>query len=239
MEAGEITYPEGPAVGPLTVKKPHWEALTSKTRDVFEILRRLELTRRFYLAGGTGLAIHLGHRISVDLDFFCQAADGVNSDERSVLRQALDHPTLDIVFDKDGTFVANWQKVGVSFFRLNTYPLVAPTFDVKGVKLASVEEIGAMKLAAVIGRGTRKDLVDLYYILQHVSLESVFQLAAKKYVRVRTFGTSAVRGLAYFEDAESLPMPRMIDKTSWAKVRRFLEAQALEAGRQNLGQLWK
>lgn len=225
-------------MGPLTLQAPHWEALTADTREVFKLLSRLEVTKRFYLAGGTGLAIHLGHRFSADLDFFCEEIDAVSSDERAKLRQALDDPTLNIIFDKDATFVANWHTVGVSFFRLNMYPLVTPTFDVDGVRLASLEEIGAMKLAAVIDRGIRKDLVDLYYILQNVSLDDLFRVAAKKYARVRTFATSAIRGLAYFEDAETLPMPQMIDKTPWAKMRKLLETKALEAGRKHLGDLW-
>ena len=238
MEAWSIVDSQGPTVESLTLRNPHWEALTSDTRDLFALLSHLKLTARFYLAGGTGLAIHFGHRLSADLDFFCEKTGAVNSQERAQLRQALDDPTLNIVFDQDATFVANWHDVGVSFFRLNQYPLVKPTFIVKGIRLASVEEIGAMKLAAVIDRGTRRDLVDLYFILQHVSLESIFQVAAKKYARVRTFAASAVRGMAYFEDAEALPMPRMIDKTSWPKMRKFLESRALEAGRQHLGDLW-
>jgi len=56
-------------------------------------------------------------------------------------------------------------------------------------------------------------LIDLYYILQKVSLDDLFQVASKKYSKVRTFALSAVRGLAYFEDAEMLPMPQMLEKT--------------------------
>ena len=104
--------------------------------------------------------------------------------------------------------------------------------------MATVEEIGAMKLGAIIDRGTRKDLVDLYYILQHVSVERLFEVAAVKYARVRTFVISATRALAYFEDAEALPMPLMIDRTPWATMKRFLERQAMEAGRKHLEDLW-
>jgi predicted nucleotidyltransferase component of viral defense system len=110
---------------------------------------------------------------------------------------------------------------------------------VKNVPLASVEEIGAMKLAALINRGTRKDMVDLYFILHSVSLDSIFQVAAVKYAKVRSFPVSAIRALSYFEDAESLPMPQMIDKTSWSKMKKFLETKAIEAGRKRLENLWE
>jgi hypothetical protein len=59
-----------------------------------------------------------------------------------------------------------------------------------------------------------------------------------KYARVRTFAISATRALAYFSDAEAFPMPRMIDRTPWLKMKRFLERQALEAGRKNLQDFW-
>jgi len=225
-------------VEPLTLQNPHWEALTPETRSAFQLLAPLEITGRFYLAGGTGLALHLGHRISVDLDFFSAAPDAVNPTERAILRETLDDPSLAITFDKDATFVGTWQGVGVSFFRLNLYPLSRPTLNLDGIHLASVEEIGAMKLAAIIDRGTRKDLIDLYYILQMVSLDDLFQVAAQKYSRVRTFALSAVRGLAYFEDAETLPMPQMLEKTSWSKMKKFLESKAIEAGRKHLESLW-
>ncbi len=75
-----------------------------------------------------------------------------------------------------------------------------------------------MKLAAIIDRGTRKDMVDLYYILQKVPLEKLFQVTSVKYAQVRTFAISAARALAYFDDTEDFSMPRMLDKTPWSKT---------------------
>ena len=96
-----------------------------------------------------------------------------------------------------------------------------------------------MKLAAIINRGTRKDMVDLYFILQQVSLDALFQVAAIKYAKARSFPVSAVRALSYFEHAESLPMPQMMDKTPWSKMKKFLETKAVEAGRKRLEDLWE
>jgi hypothetical protein len=225
-------------VGQITLANPHWEALTPETRQAFYTTASLPFISQFYLAGGTGLALHLGHRFSVDLDFFSPAPDAVGPDVRAVLREALDDPTLFITHDQDATFVATWRGVGVSFFRLHLYPLVHQPILVEGVPVATVEEIGAMKLAAIIDRGTRKDLVDLYYILQQVPIERLFEVAAVKYARVRTFAISATRALAYFEDAEALPMPLMIDRTPWTTMKRFLERQAMAAGRKRLADLW-
>ena len=225
-------------MGQVALANPHWETLTPETQQAFYKAASLSFISQFYLAGGTGLALHLGHRFSVDLDFFSPASDAVGPDVRAVLREALDDPTLSITHDKDATFVATWRGVGISFFRLHLYPLVHQPVLVEGVPLATVEEIGAMKLAAIIGRGTRKDLVDLYYILQQAPIERLFEVAAAKYARVRAFAISATCALAYFDDAEALPMPLMIDRTSWVTMKRFLERQAIAAGRKRLEDLW-
>jgi hypothetical protein len=226
-------------MGSLALKHAHWNALTPITQDAFHMLEKYDVVKRFYLAGGTGLALHFGHRFSVDLDFFSDDESTVGFDERSTFRSILDDPTLEITYDKDATFVAVWRGVGVSFFRLNSYPLTQPTFSLQNVRLASVEEIGAMKLAAIMNRGTRKDMVDLYFILQKVSLDALFQVAAVKYAKVHSFPVNAVRALSYFDDAESLPMPQMIDKTPWSKMKKFLEKKAVEAGRKRLEDLWE
>jgi predicted nucleotidyltransferase component of viral defense system len=226
-------------MGALTLDQPHWEALTPATRDAFQLVSHQPFIERYYLAGGTGLALHFGHRLSVDLDLFSDQADAVGPDERAVMRAALDDPSLAITYDKDDTFVANWRGVGVSFFRHHIYPLARPTLLVDGIRLASVEEIGAMKLAAIMGRGTRKDLVDLYFILQRVPLEAIFEVAAVKYARVNSFAVGAIRALAYFGDAEASPMPIMLDKTTWTKIKKFLNTKAIESGRKRLDQLWQ
>jgi len=222
-----------------SMSKAHWEALTPETREAFHQVARLPFIKIFYLAGGTGLALHLGHRFSVDLDLFSTDETAVGPDQRDAMRMLLDDPSLSITHDIDGTFVATWQDVGISFFRLPLYPLVQSPVLLDDIPLATIPEIGAMKLAAIIDRGTRKDMVDLYYLLQTISLENIFEVASVKYARVRSFPISAIRALAYFTDAEAVPMPRMLDQTPWSKMKKFLEHQALEAGRKKLSDLWE
>jgi predicted nucleotidyltransferase component of viral defense system len=219
--------------------QPHWEALTPNTLQAFYKAGQLTFICNFYLAGGTGLALHLGHRYSIDLDFFAPGVTAVDPVQRDAIRIEFSDPSLTITYDSDGTFVASWREVGISFFRLSLYPLVQEPILVEGVPVATLPEIGAMKLAAIIDRGTRKDLVDLYFILQITDIEELFKVAAQKYFSIHSFPISAVRGMAYFVDAEKLPMPRMIDKTSWPKMKKFLEAQALKAGRAKLADLWE
>jgi hypothetical protein len=219
--------------------RPHWEALTPETRAMFDECAKLPFIQDFYLAGGTGLALHLGHRFSVDLDFFSEHPHTVSSKMRGLLKRTFRDPFLEVSQDSDMTFTAKWWNVGVSFFELDAHPLVDPAIDISGIRLASMREIGAMKLAAVFSRASRKDLVDLYFILRQESLGDLLRVAGKKYPNVPSFPHLALRGLAFFDDAEKMPMPEMIDKTPWRKMKKFLEKQALEMGRMKLDKYWK
>lgn len=218
--------------------KPHWEALTPKTRDAFHVCAQLPFIRTFYLAGGTGIALHLGHRFSVDLDFFTDRTESVDGKLRTQLKKRFRDPSLELIHDKDATFVAKWQGVGISFFELYEQPLVERPINVEGILLAGLGDIGALKLSAVFSRATRKDLVDLYYILQIISLDELFQIAAKKFPRTPSFSVTALLALGYFEDADKLPMPQMIDKTTWTQMKKFLRQQAIDGGRRNFERFW-
>ncbi|MBI3763534.1 MAG: nucleotidyl transferase AbiEii/AbiGii toxin family protein [Chloroflexi bacterium] len=217
---------------------PHWEALTRNTRLTFERSAELPFIREFYLAGGTGLALHFGHRYSVDLDFFSTDYE-VDDNVRQAVKNHFAEQTLIVKSDTNDTFVCEWRGVGLSFFRLQPFPLVLPTTEVEGIRLASVEDIGAMKLAAVIGRATRKDFVDLYFILKQAPIARLYEIAAQKYAKVRDFAMNSRRGLGYTLDAEETPMPRMIKRVKWETIREFLEQQAYEATRQEVERLWR
>lgn len=215
--------------------QPHWEALTNETRELYRLISELPFMSKFYLAGGTGLALQIGHRFSVDLDFFSDSAEAVGPDQRQAILEILkDDPSLKIIWDKDGTFVANFRSVGISLFRLDQHPLIVPPRLINKIQVAVIEEIGAMKLAAILSRGTRKDYVDLYFILQQKSLVQLFEIAAKKYSFQPAFPAFAVRALSYFDDAKSDPMPRMIKKANWGQIKSFLDRKALAMGRKQL-----
>ena len=224
------------------ISKPHWEALTPQTIELYKSAAKLSFISEFYLAGGTGLALQIGHRFSVDLDFFGDSPNVVGIEQRKTLVEILsDKSSFSIVWDKDGTFVADWENVGISFFRLDRHPRILPAINISGINVAAVEEIGAMKLAAILSRGTRKDYIDLYFILQKFTLNRLFQISAEKYPYNAAFPSFAVRALAYFDDAESDPMPRMVKPIKWKNVKDFLREQAFDIGREkiDLDELWQ
>ena len=220
----------------------YWDALTKETKELYQLVKNLAFISDFYLAGGTGLALQIGHRFSADLDFFNSSPESVNNEQRQAILNILKpEPSIKIIWDKEGTFAADWKSIGISFFRLNQHPLVKPPVLIDDIQVASIDEIGAMKLAAILSRGTRKDYIDLYFILHHTSLVHLFEVAAIKYPHNSAFFTFAVRALAYFDDAESDPMPRMIKQVKWEQVKVYLDEQAIDVGRKQLEleKLWQ
>ena len=193
----------------------HPEVLSAAQHRVLARLGRAASQRGFYLAGGTALALRLGHRRSIDFDWFC------NSPLDDVLRLARtlqDAAPLKVERTERGTLHASVFKVRVSFMEYR-YPLLRPTtaWAAQGVRLASLEDIACMKLSAVAQRGSRKDFVDLFALGRHVPLARALRSFVKKY------GTKDVGhvlyGLSYFDDAEREPMPRMLEPWPWPDIK--------------------
>jgi hypothetical protein len=179
--------------------------------------------RTFYLAGGTALALHLGHRRSRDFDFF-RAQDFLPQELLSTLR---DGNGLDVLQEAPGTLTVRLRGVPTSFFRYD-YPLLRPLVETPwGLPLADPDDIAPMKLSALAGRGSRKDFVDLYAYAHRVApLTQVFQRFREKYRGVTIDPYHLLRSLTYFADAEAEPMPEVLDEVAWETVKAFFRAEA-------------
>ena len=202
------------------------EAVTPACRDALKLLRDLPLLSDYYLAGGTALALQIGHRISTDLDWF-STSHLLESQERDALRLALGQAgSFESVREQDGQMYARLAGADVSFI-YQPHPLVEPTIPYEGVSLASPTDIGLTKLAAINSRGTRRDFVDLYCLSNFVSIERLVELAEIKYADRPTFLDITARALAYFADAEQQPMPRLLwNDLKWQEVVEYCEAGA-------------
>lgn len=198
------------------------EVLDPPALAVFEALRQLPIWSEFYLAGGTGLALQIGHRVSVDFDLF-SARDPWDRSGLSALQQRLAAcGPVEVVGEAVGTLKLAVRGVPVSFFSYDP-PLLEPPVPEGGIALASRLDIGVMKLAAVVGRGGKKDFVDLYALAQEgLALETILEASARKFPQARDFAMQALRALAYFDDADPEPMPRMLRPVAWEGVKRFI-----------------
>ena len=188
-------------------------------------LRQQPFISDFYLAGGTALALQIGHRVSTDLDWF-STSRRLLALEREAIRRALDASGQFVVAsEQDGMLFTRLFDADVSFIHQH-HPLLEPMVMYQGIQLASPTDIGLMKLAAVNSRGTRRDFVDLYSLREIVTLDRLLELALIKYSDRLSFLPVAARALAYFEDAEPQPMPRLLTPVKWADVRAYCEAAA-------------
>lgn len=200
-------------------------------RELLHFIGQQPFARRFYLAGGTALALRLGHRRSVDLDFFSETDQLAQASRQEILR-ALGPLLPQALEDVDGNLLLRVSDLHVGFFSYG-YPLLEPTDSVEGVAVASLVDVGLMKLDALISRGSRKDFYDVYAIVRQVPLADLLVLAQSKYPHVRDFELMAVESLVLFDNADRDVQPALLVDWPWEQVRQFFIDQA-----RNLGKTW-
>ena len=177
------------------------------------------------LAGGTGLALQVGHRASDDFDFFRRDVMRADRLDR-VLRGTGAVETLQ---KEEGTLTVLASGVKLSFFSVPD-PFLFAGQSYAFFEVADVRDIALMKLAAVSSRGSRKDFIDLYTILRgDLTLEQCFRWLPEKYGEGRVNSYHVLKSLTWFEDAEREPMPRMLEPFDWRECKAFFvrEAHAL------------
>jgi hypothetical protein len=171
----------------------------------------------FYLAGGTALSIYLGHRRSVDLDFFTSS----HLPDPLQFAQFLRNEGLPIKTDSTerGTLYGSIDNVRISFMEYLYSLLQPPVFWEEGnCNLSSLDDLACMKLAAVAQRGSRKDFIDMYILIQrHRSLVELLSLFQTKYHTENI--VPILTGLAYFDDADGEPDPPMWE-VKWSSVKQ-------------------
>lgn len=203
----------------------HPETISAPAQVLIKTLVALPELKDWYLAGGTGLALQCGHRISVDLDFFSsQSLFGAT--ERETLKEKLSGLRgFRIRDEKEGTLHVLVHGVDVSFLRYS-YPLVRRPLRWKGLNVASMQDIGLMKIGAIIGRGSRKDFRDLREICRKLPLAALLRLAPKKFPAAEDFLFQASKALIYFDDAQAEQEPVLLRKGPWEDVKKYFETEA-------------
>jgi len=193
------------------------KAIDSKTRQVLRKIRETQVLENFYLAGGTALSLILGHRKSIDLDFFSSSFP-----KFEILVAKLKTLNPKVINQDKGTLDLYIDDVKVSFLEYK-YPLIGDFLEFDQVKVASLEDIACMKLSAISSRGSKKDFIDLYFILQKFSLGELLDLFEKKFKGVNYQMSHILKSLVYFEEAEKQPDPEFLVDVDWNEVRKALE----------------
>lgn len=209
---------------------PHKEALTETQWQVFNRLAPDLRQRGVYLGGGTAIALHLGHRRSVDLDWFGEEYLG----DPMLFARELERGgiPLEVKSVQLATLHCAISGIRISFFDYR-YPLLESLQEMDDVNglIASLLDLAAMKLLAVAQRGTRKDFVDVATLLKQYSLPEMVDGFCRKYAISDT--SRLIYSLSYFDDAEADPMPEMLVDVEWPEIRQAIRNAVADLARES------
>lgn len=189
------------------------ETVTPATLRILKRLMTMPSLSGFHLAGGTALALQIGHRISTDLDFFCM--DEPNTD--SIIEDLKEFNNVEVYLHKsNSTLLVSIEGVKVDFIRHN-YPLLKSPVVIDDIRFYSTPDIAAMKIGAIVSRGSKKDFVDLYFLLKVFTLSEILDAYKAKYQQNDLF--HVLKSLIYFDDAELEANPNMIKQVDWNLIK--------------------
>jgi predicted nucleotidyltransferase component of viral defense system len=197
--------------------KLHLEIFPDYQFDKFMELSEESWINEFYLAGGTALALQLGHRESIDFDFFTNT----NFNQTEILDYLHQFGKLKVITQTNNIIFCFIDNIQISFFKVS-YKLVDVTLEYKNINIASLKDIFLMKLQAIAGRGSRKDFIDLYFLLNYFNLEDATVLYKLKYNIDFLSDYHLHKSLIYFNDAEKMQMPKMLIPTDWNNVKNTI-----------------
>jgi len=182
--------------------------------------------QRFYLGGGTAIALCLGHRHSIDFDWF--SGERI-ADPLRLAQDIRDKGSRLVTGQIDrGTLHGTISGIRVSFLEYR-YPLLKPLISCPDnlCQIASLEDLACMKLSAIAQRGSKKDFVDIYALgLRRISLKNMLELYQKKYSVRDT--AHLLYGLSFFDDADKERMPKIYWDVNWRTVKKTIRGWVKE-----------
>lgn len=197
-----------------------WETLGSERKAFLKRLLSNMPVPGSYLAGGTALALILGHRESLDFDWFSPE----DFDPAELLHRLSKLGTVMVSDMQKGTFHGILDGVRLTWLHYPN-PLLADliqTEEMPGLKLASLLDMGLMKWVAISQRGARKDFIDLYMICNREhGLDRMVEHLPQKYPGVELNFYHMIKSLSYFDDAEREPLPRMHIQLPWYEIKSY------------------
>ncbi len=190
----------------------HYETVDEGTLGLLKQLQSLGILSEMRLVGGTSLALQIGHRKSIDIDFFGNLSAEYENliDELKTIGEVVPLKNSKNIH----SLLVNDIKVDIVNYE---YEWLTNKITIDNIQLASIEDIAAMKLNAIIGRGSKKDFIDLFFILKNYSLATLMDFYTKKYNDGSTF--LVLKSLTYFEDADMEEMPFMFNNIDWQTIK--------------------
>lgn len=195
------------------------------TLSVLNSLMKIAELKQFSLVGGTALSLKYGHRLSIDLDLFSTE----NFEHEPIIE------SLQKVFGNGFVYRGNYTKWGI-FCQIENvkvdivyYPhsIIHPIDTHSQIRLYHDNDLIAMKIQAILGRGKKKDFWDIAELLEHYSMEEMIACHKAKYPN-QMLGISIPQALTYFVDADESEEPVTIKPITWDNVKSIIKEKVRE-----------
>ncbi len=190
------------------------QTLQESTKLVLDKISKLDVLNKFYLTGGTALALQIGHRESEDLDFFSETSfkpEFIQSELETI-------GSLENVEISKGTLNCFVDNVKLQFLYY-PYLLLEPKMELQNIQISSKLDIACTKLITISARGSKKDFIDIYFLLNEYDLLFLFEKLKEKYPKTNYNETHILKSLLYFADADNQPSPKMYKNIRWEEVK--------------------
>jgi len=202
-----------------------YSTVEPRTLEILKSLMQIPALKDFNLVGGTALALYFGHRVSVDLDLFSTTVFD-NEFLVELLEKKFPGFTYRNTHNPIGLF-GSIDGIKVDFVKHHHHPLIEKIITEDGIRLVSIPDIMAMKIAAILRRGVKKDFWDIAELLQHYTVEDFINYYTKKYPGQQLL-VSVPFALTYFIDAEESEEPVSLKGQTWSAVKKSIQQKVNE-----------
>ena len=194
----------------------HLTTVSKTLLNIIQTISQKEEFSAFRLVGGTALSLYLGHRVSIDADFFTEKPFDKKLIEIE-LRKIF--PNIEKIGETTYGFTWLYDNVKIDLYDWNV-PFINPPFEEHSMRLASIEDIGAYKLEAVVGRKTEKDFRDLAELLNHFSFAQLLDFYKKKYPYSEI--KIVLEHLALFNQVPEESDIELLKAISWTEIKQLV-----------------
>jgi predicted nucleotidyltransferase component of viral defense system len=197
------------------------QTVSPELLELLNEIMKFDIFSNFILVGGTSLALQIGHRNSIDIDLF-----GKQEINEELFTTTLNAFGVFEVFKRSkNILITSINGVKVDFVNYQ-YPLLKDFHVINGIRLASKEDIAAMKLNAIAGRGSKKDFIDLYFLLNDFTLDEILSFYLQKYFDGSKF--MVVKSLTYFDDADAEQTPPIYLDFNWENCKQKILEEVIK-----------
>ena len=196
----------------------YYKTISEQTLELLKKLQKVPDFSSLRLVGGTALALQIGHRKSIDIDLFGR----LNIDEFSMSENINSIGKVTQLKKSKNINIYTIDDIKVDIVNYS-YPWIGKPIVDNEIILADKQDIAAMKLAAITGRGTKKDFIDLYFLLKHFSLSEILGFYKDKFADSSEF--LVLKSLTYFDDAEEDVEPLMLIKADWNEIKESIKEE--------------